>query len=171
MFLGPMDYTPGAMLNAQKDMFAPIFKRPMALGTRCHQLAMYVVYESPLQMLSDSPSNYEREPESLEFLREVPTEWDDTVPLDGKISQYLVVARRNGKEWYVGAMSDWTPRDLQIGLSFLPAGDFTMEAYEDGINADRMASDYKKTTARVSQGSDLKIHLAPGGGWAARIHP
>ena len=171
MFLGPMDYTPGAMLNAQKDMFAPIFKRPMALGTRCHQLAMYVVYESPLQMLSDSPSNYEREPESLEFLREVPTEWDDTVPLDGKISQYLVVARRNGKEWYVGAMSDWTPRDLQIGLSFLPAGEFTMEAYEDGINADRMASDYKKTTARVSQGSDLKIHLAPGGGWAARIHP
>ena len=170
MFLGPMDYTPGAMLNAQKDMFAPIFKRPMALGTRCQQLAMYVVYESPLQMLSDSPSNYEREPESLEFLRAVPSTWDETVPLSGKIGEYVVVARRNGKDWYVGAMSNWTPRDLEIDLSFLPAGNFTMDAYADGINADRMASDYKKTTSQASKSSKLKVHLAPGGGWAARIH-
>jgi len=171
MFLGPMDYTPGAMLNAQKDMFTPIMKRPMALGTRCQQLAMYVVYESPLQMLSDSPSNYEREPESLEFLRAVPTTWDETVPLDGKIGEDVVVARRNGKDWYVGAMSNWTPRDLEINLSFLPAGNFAMEAYADGINADRMASDYRKTTSQVSKNDKLKIHLAPGGGWAARIHP
>jgi len=170
MFLGPIDYTPGAMLNAQKDMFTPIMMRPMALGTRCQQLAMYVVYESPLQMLSDSPSNYEREPESLEFLRAVPTTWDETVPLDGKIGEYVVVARRNGKDWYVGAMSNWTPRDLEIDLSFLPAGNFAMDAYADGINADRMASDYKKTTSQVSKSSKLKVHLAPGGGWAARIH-
>jgi alpha-glucosidase len=171
MFLGPMDYTPGAMLNAQKDMFAPIMKRPMALGTRCHQLAMYVVYESPLQMLSDSPSNYEREPESLAFLSAVPSTWDETVPLDGKISEYVVVARRNGKDWYVGAMTDWTPRDIEIDLSFLAAGNFTMDAYQDGVNADRMASDYKKTTTAVSKSSKLKVHLAPGGGWTARIHP
>jgi len=171
MFLGPMDYTPGAMLNAQKDMFAPIFKRPMALGTRCQQLAMYVVFESPLQMLSDSPSNYEREPESLEFLRAVPSTWDDTIPLDGKISEYAVVARRTGKDWYVGAMSDWTARDLEIDFSFLPAGTFTMDAYRDGVNADRMASDYKKTTTTVTKATKLKVHLAPGGGWAARIHP
>ena len=171
MFLGPMDYTPGAMLNAQKDMFAPIFKRPMALGTRCQQLAMYVVFESPLQMLSDSPSNYEREPESLEFLRAVPSTWDDTIPLDGKISEYAVVARRTGKDWYVGAMSDWTARDLEIDFSFLPAGTFTMDAYRDGANADRMASDYKKTTTTVTKATKLKVHLAPGGGWAARIHP
>ena len=170
MFLGPMDYTPGAMLNATRETFAPINRRPMALGTRCQQLAMYVVYESPLQMLSDSPSNYEREPESLEFLREVPTEWDDTVPLDGKIAEYVVVARRNGKDWYLGAMSNWTARDLEIDLSFLPAGNFTMDAYADGVNADRMASDYKKTTIQVTQGTKLKIHLAPGGGYAARLH-
>jgi alpha-glucosidase len=170
MFLGPMDYTPGAMLNAQKDMFAPIMKRPMALGTRCHQLAMYVVYESPLQMLSDSPANYEREPESLEFLRTIPSTWDETVPLDGKISEHVVVARRNGKDWYVGAMTNWTERDIEIDLSFLPAGNFTMDAYQDGINADRMASDYKKTTSRVSKSSKLKVHLAPGGGYAARLH-
>ena len=169
MFLGPMDYTPGAMLNAQKTMFAPIFARPMALGTRCQQLAMYVVFESPLQMLSDTPSNYEREPESLEFLRAVPSTWDETVPLDGKISEYVVVARRNGKEWYAGAMSNWDARDLEIDFSFLPEGNFTMDAYQDGINADRMASDYKKTTTTVSKATKLKIHLAPGGGWAAHI--
>jgi alpha-glucosidase len=171
MFLGPMDYTPGAMLNAQKDMFAPIMKRPMALGTRCQQLAMYVVYESPLQMLSDSPSNYEREPESLEFLRAVPSTWDETVPLDGKIAEHVVVARRSGKDWYLGAMTNWTERDIEIDLSFLPAGNFTMDAYQDGINADRMASDYKKTSSPVTKSTKLKVHLAPGGGYAARLHP
>jgi len=101
----------------------------------------------------------------------VPTTWDETVPLDGKIGEDVVVARRNGKDWYVGAMSNWTPRDLEINLSFLPAGNFAMEAYSDGINADRMASDYRKTTSQVSKNDKLKIHLAPGGGWAARIHP
>jgi alpha-glucosidase len=171
MFLGPMDYTPGAMLNAQKDMFAPIFKRPMALGTRCHQLAMYVVFESPLQMLSDSPSNYLREPEAMEFLAPVPSTWDETKALDGKISEYVAVARRSGRDWYVGAMTDWTARDLEVDLSFLPEGNFTMEAYQDGVNSERMASDYKKTTTQVNKGKKLKIHLAPGGGFAARIHP
>ncbi|HXJ47039.1 MAG TPA: glycoside hydrolase family 97 catalytic domain-containing protein, partial [Candidatus Dormibacteraeota bacterium] len=171
MFLGPMDYTPGAMLNATRTTFAPIHSRPMALGTRCQQLAMYVVYESPLQMLSDSPSNYEREPESLEFLRAVPSTWDETVPLAGKIAEYVAVARRNGKDWYVGAMSNWTARDLEVDLSFLPGGNFVMDAYQDGVNADRMASDYKKTTSTVTRSTKLKIHLAPGGGWAARIHP
>ena len=145
MFLGPMDFH--ARRDAERDAkatFAPIMNHPMALGTRCQQLAMYVVYESPLQMLSDSPTNYEREPESLEFLREVPTTWDESKALGGKISEYVVIARRSGSDWYIGAMSDWTARDLDIDLSFLPAGNFTMEAYQDGVNADRMASDYKK---------------------------
>jgi alpha-glucosidase len=171
MFLGPMDFTPGAMLNATQTTFAPIMNRPMALGTRCQQLAMYVVYESPLQMLSDSPSNYLREPESLEFLREVPTTWDESKALDGKISDYVVIARRKGSDWYVGAISDWTARDIEIDLSFLPAGNFTADAYQDGVNADRMASDYRKVTIKVNKGTKLKVHLAPGGGWAARIHP
>ena len=170
MFLGPMDYTPGAMRNATKATFAAIHGQPMALGTRCHQLAMYVVFESPLQMLSDSPSNYMREPESMEFLGPVPTEWDETKVLDASIADYVVVARRNGPDWYVGAMTDWTPRTLEIDLSFLPAGNFTMEAYQDGVNADRNASDYQKITTQVNRNTKLKLPLASGGGWAARIH-
>ncbi len=171
MFLGPLDYTPGAMRNATKATFAAINHQPMALGTRCHQLAMYVVYEAPLQMLADTPSNYLREPEAMEFLSAVPTEWDETKVLDAKIADYVLVARRNGRDWYVGAMGDWTARDLDVDLSFLSNGNFTMDAYQDGVNADHFASDYKKTTSQVSKTTKLKIHLAPGGGWAARIHP
>ena len=171
MFLGPMDFTPGAMINAQKASFAAIHERPMSLGTRCHQLAMYVVYESPLQMLADSPSNYLREPETMEFLKPVPSEWDDSKALDGKIAEYIVVARRSGGDWYVGAMTNWTPREIDLDLSFLTAGNFAMEAYQDGVNADRYGSDYKQVKSRVSKATKLKLKLAPGGGWAARIHP
>ncbi|HEY4904106.1 MAG TPA: glycoside hydrolase family 97 protein [Candidatus Sulfotelmatobacter sp.] len=171
MFLGPMDFTPGAMINAQKISFAPIFQRPMSLGTRCHQLAMYVVYESPLQMLADSPSNYLREPQIMEFLGPVPSVWDETKVLDGKIAEYVVVARRSGRDWYVGAMTNWTPREIDIDLSFLPDGKYSMEAYQDGVNADRNASDYKQVKTRVDKSTELKLKLSPGGGWAARIHP
>jgi alpha-glucosidase len=169
MFLGPMDYTPGAMRNATRDTFAVIYHQPMALGTRCHQLAMYVVYEAPLQMLSDSPSNYLREPEVMDFLGPVPSTWDETKVLDGRIAEYVLVARRSGSEWYVGAMSDWTPRDLEVDFSFLPEGSFKVEAYQDGVNADHNASDYRKTTTLVNRSAKLKVHLAAGGGWAARI--
>jgi alpha-glucosidase len=169
MVLGPMDYTPGAMLNAQKSSFRAIGSRPMSQGTRCHQLAMYVVFDAPLQMLSDSPSNYLREPEIMEFLAPVPTEWDDTKVVDGKIAQYVAVARRNGKDWYVGAMTNWSPREMEIDFSFLPEGTFTLQAYQDGANADRMGSDYKMTRTQVNRGTKLKIRLAPGGGWAGRI--
>jgi len=171
MFLGPMDYTPGAMLNATKSSFAPIFNRPMALGTRCHQLAMYVVYESPLQMLADSPSNYLREPEAMEFLGPVPSEWDETKVLDARIAEHVLVARRNGRDWYLGAMTNWTPREFQVDFSFLPEGTFWMEAFQDGVNADRYGSDYKTVKSQVNRTTKLKIALAPGGGWAARIHP
>jgi alpha-glucosidase len=171
MFLGPMDFTPGAMLNAPKSGFAPIFNRPMSLGTRCHQLAMYVVYESPLQMLADSPSNYMREPEAMEFLAAVPTEWDETRAVDGKISEYVAVARRNGSDWYVGAMNNWTARELEIDFSFLPDGNFQMDAYQDGVNADRLGSDYSLVRSQVTHNTKMKITLASGGGWAARIYP
>jgi alpha-glucosidase len=170
MFLGPMDYTPGAMLNATKATFAPIFSHPMSPGTRCQQLAMYVVYEGPLQMLSDSPSNYYREPESMQFLAAVPTEWDESRPLDGKISEYVAIARRNGSDWFIGAMNNWTARDLDLDFSFLPEGNFQMDAYQDGENADRMASDYKLVHLQVNRTTKLKIHLASGGGWAAHLH-
>jgi alpha-glucosidase len=170
MFLGPLDFTPGAMRNATRETFAPIMSQPMAMGTRCQQLAMYVVYEAPLQMLSDSPSNYLREPETMEFLAAVPTVWDESRVLDAKMSEYVLLARRNGNDWYVGGMTDWTSRDLEVDFSFLPDGNFTLDSYEDGVNADRNASDYKKMTRPVSKTTKLKIHLAPGGGWAARIH-
>jgi len=132
---------------------------------------MYVIFESPLQMLADSPSNYLREPQIMEFLGPVPSVWDETKALDGKIGEYIAVARRKGREWYVGAMTNWTPREIEIDLSFLPDGKFTMESYEDGINADHMASDYRQTKTQVSKATKLTVKMAPGGGWAARIHP
>jgi alpha-glucosidase len=171
MFLGPMDYTPGAMVNAARKSFAKIFEAPMSLGTRCHQLAMYVVYESPLQMLADSPSNYLREPEVMEFLGPVPSVWDETKVLGAKLADYVVVARRSGRDWYVGAMTDWTARELEIDLSFLPDGRFQLDAYQDGVNADRWGSDYKRVKSDVDNSGRLKVKLAEGGGWAARLTP
>jgi alpha-glucosidase len=167
MAAGPMDYTPGAMVNATKDAFRSIFSTPMSQGTRCHQLAMYVNFESPLQMLADNPSNYYKEPECMEFLSKVPSVWDDTKVLDAQISEYVLTARRNGKEWYVGAMTNWTPRDLTVDFSFLPEGKYKINIWQDGINADRYASDYKKVSQTVDRNTKLNIHLAPGGGWAA----
>ncbi len=170
MLAGPMDYTPGAMINAQERNFKSVFTRPMSMGTRCHQLAMYVVFESPLQMLCDSPSNYYREPESMEFLSAVPTVWDRTIAIEAKVGDYIVVARKIGDDWYVGAMTDEEPRKSEIDMSFLDPGTYTIEIYQDGINADRHGNDFKKITKKISSGENLEIKLAPGGGWAARIH-
>ena len=169
--VGPMDYTPGAMINAQKESWRPIFERPMSLGTRCHQLAMYVVFTSPLQMLSDAPSNYYREPVCMEFLKQVPAVWTETKVLNAKTGDYVVIARKaaNG-DWYIGAMTDWTPRDLTLDLSFLGKGNFTMDLWQDGINADRNANDFAKKTIQVPVDLKQTIHLAPGGGWVAIIH-
>jgi alpha-glucosidase len=170
MFLGPLDYTPGAMVNSGSEKnFLPVFERPMSLGTRCHQLAMYVVYEAPLQMLADSPSRYLQEPEIMQLLGPMPTLWDETKVIAAKMGDYVVIARRHGADWYIGAMTDWTARDLDVDLSFLPAGSFQMNAYQDGVNVDRLGSDYKKTSSVVSKASKVKIHMASGGGWAAQI--
>ena len=171
MLAGPVDYTPGAMINAQEKNFHPVFTRPMSLGTRCHQLAMYVVFESPLQMLADSPSNYLREPECLRFLSAVPTVWDETRVLAARVGDYVALARRHGDEWYIGAMTDWTPRELTLDLSFLGEGAFCIEIFEDGVNADRNAIDYRRVEKTITADESLTISLAPGGGWAARITP
>src|SRR5256886_4681529 len=161
MFLGPMDYTPGAVVTSGSEKnFAAIFDRPMSLGTRCHQLAMYVIYESPLQMLADSPSHYLSEPEVMEFLGPVPTAWDETRVLKAKMGDYIVIARKHGAEWYIGAMTDWTARELEVDLSFLPEGTFELDAYQDGVNADRFGSDYKRVKRSVSSNTKLKIKLA-----------
>jgi alpha-glucosidase len=169
MVAGPMDFTPGALTNANKESWRWSIGMPMSEGTRCHQLAMYVVYESPLQMLCDSPTRYRKEPECMKFLSAVPTVWDDTIPLDAKVGQYVAMARRSGDEWYVGAMTDWKPRELTVDLSFLPEGTYQLESWSDGVNADRNGQDFRYRTQQVSSTDKLPIKLAPGGGWAGRI--
>ncbi len=172
MLTGPMDFTPGAMVNMNRENFKPIFNQPMSMGTRCHQLAMYVIYESPLQMLADNPSNYYKEPECMEFLEAVPTTWDETVVLHAAVADYAVLARKHGDNWFIGAMTDDTARDFSINLGeFLTGGNWKMESWEDGINADRYGSDYRKKSSLVKSGEKISIHLAPGGGWAAVISP
>ena len=170
MFLGPMDYTPGAMVNSGLEKnFAAVFERPMSMGTRCHQLAMYVVYETGLQMLADSPSHYLREPEIMRFLGPVPVVWHDTKVLQAKIGDYVVIARRSGTDWYVGALTDWTARELELDFSFLSNGKYELEEYRDGVNADRSGNDYRRLTSSVDHKTRLRIKLAPGGGWAGRL--
>jgi alpha-glucosidase len=169
MMAGPMDYTPGAMRNSNRQNFTPVNDNPMSQGTRCHQLAMYVIYEVPIQMLSDNPTIYIKEQESTDFITSVPTVFDQTVPLDGEVGEYAALARRKGDNWYVGAMTNWTPRDLELNLSFLGDGEYQAVIFRDGVNADKDATDYKKEIVNVSRGSKLKIRLSEGGGWAARI--
>lgn len=168
---GPMDYTPGAMLNYQKADWAPSFNRPGSLGTRCHELAKYVVFESPLQMLSDSPTNYRKEPECLNFLSKVPVVWEKTFALDGKIGDYVLVARQataeDGGLWYIGGMTDWEMREIRFKTDFLPPGEYEMEVYQDGLNADRCAQDYKRSVTRIKSGEALRAAMAPGGGFVA----
>jgi len=167
MLAGPMDYTPGAMINAQPRDFRAIFDRPMSQGTRAHQLAMYVVYESPLQMLADSPSEYLRESDAMAFLSAVPVVWDETRALDGAIGESVLVARRHGADWYVGAMTNSAARVLTLDLGFLGDGAWTLESWADGPNADRNGMDYVRSSRSVRRGDRVELRLAPGGGYAA----
>jgi alpha-glucosidase len=169
MVAGQMDYTPGAMQNANKMNFRPINDSPMSQGTRCHQMAMYVVYEAPLQMLSDNPTIYKREQECTDFITKVPTTFDETIALDGKVGEYVALARRKGNTWYVGAMSNWDARELTLDFSFLSEGLYEAVVFKDGINADREATDYKRDVIKISSSDKLKIQMSPGGGWTARI--
>jgi len=169
MMAGPMDYTPGAMRNSNRRNFRPINSNPMSQGTRCHQLAMYVIFEVPFQMLSDNATAYMQEQESTDFITKVPTTFDETVPLDGKVAEYVAIARRNGDTWYVGAMTNWTRRELTIDFSFLGGGEWKAVIFKDGINADRDATDYLREETKISANDKMQINLSTGGGWAARI--
>jgi alpha-glucosidase len=171
MVAGPMDYTPGAMVNMEKNNFQPIFNRPASQGTRVHQMALYVVYESPLQMLADNPSNYMKEQECTDYIVKVPVTWDEIKVLQAKVGDYVLLARRSGKDWFIGGLTDWSPRDLEFDLSFLGEGQFVMDIFQDGINADRYASDYKHLNMEVKSDLKMQLHLAPGGGRTARISP
>ena len=170
MLAGAMDYTPGAMRNANKENFRAVNGNPMSEGTRVHQMAMYTLYDAPLQMLCDNPTAYMKEQECTDFIDKVPTVFDETVALDGKVGEYAALAKKKNNVWFVGALSDWTSRQLSLNFSFLGDGQYEAEIFSDGVNADRQASDYKREIMKISKGDTLNISMAPGGGWTARIY-
>ena len=165
---GPADYTQGAMRNATRENFRYVNSEAMSQGTRCRQLAQYVLFNAPLTMLCDSPSNYLREPECLEFIAGVPTVWDQTVALEGKAGEYVALARRKGNTWYVGAMTGWNACELTLDLSFIE-GASTMELFRDGVNAHRAARDFKREVTAFPASGKVTVKMAPGGGWVAVI--
>ncbi len=169
MVAGPMDYTQGAMRNASRGNYRPVNSEPMSQGTRCRQLALYVVFNSPINMLCDSPTAYMREPESLAFIASIPTVWDETLPLDGKVDEHVTIARRSGDDWYVGGITGWDSREVTVDLSFLPAGAYEMTLFRDGVNAHRKGSDYRREIRKVTSADRLNLHLAPGGGFAIHL--
>lgn len=168
MVAGPMDYTPGAMINFHEKDHKIWFDLPASVGTRCHQLGMYVVYESPLQMLADSPSNYYREPVCMEFLSQVPVVWDETRVLKASVGEYVIVARRHGDAWYIGGMAGEKGQKFEIDLDFIK-GDKTLTYWEDGVNVDMNANDVARRTRKVKQGDKITITMYDGGGYAAVI--
>ena len=169
MVSGPMDYEPGLLENASRSTFRPIPEKVMSQGTRCHQLAMFVVYDNPMEFFSGNPSQGLQEPQFMEFLGSIPTVWDETKVLDGKLGEYLITARNKEKDWYIGAMTNWTERDQSIRLDFLEDGDYSATLCEDGLNAARYASDYRISAKTVHKNDILQIRMAPGGGYVVRI--
>ena len=166
---GPMDYTQGAMRNAAKGNYYPCYEEPMSQGTRCRQLALYMVLDSPFNMLCDTPSNYEREKECTDFISAVPTVWDETIVLDGKMGEYIITARRQGNTWYIGGITNWDARDLEVDLSFLGDKTYSGKLFKDGVNAHRIGRDYQSEAIQAKKGDKVKIHLAPGGGFALTL--
>lgn len=167
MAAGPMDYTQGAMRNASMGNYYPCNSEPMSQGTRCHQLGEYVIFNSPLNMLCDSPSNYMAEPECTAYIASVPTVWDETVPVAGKVGEYIVLARRSGDTWYIGGLNNWDARDVEIDLEALGLAGRSCVIFQDGANAERKGTDYKRAECRAE--STLKIHMAPGGGFSVKF--
>lgn len=170
MMAGPVDYTPGAMRNASKKDFKDIYYNPMSQGTRCHQLAAYVVHDSPLTMLADNPTIYKREQECTDFIVSIPNKGiEETRVLQGKVGESIIMARRIGTSWYIGGMTDWTAREITLDFGFLDNGTYEVILFKDGINADKQAEDYKKEQFTVTPASRKKIRMASGGGFAMTI--
>jgi len=165
-----MDYTPGGFDNVTKEDFVARGERPMVMGTRAQQLAMYVVYLAPFQMVSDYPGAYENQP-AFDFIKGVPASWDESRTLNGQPGQYVAIARRHGNDWFLGAMSNWEPRALDIALDFLGDGQYTAEIYADAPDAGRLPQNVLIETKQVNRTMRLTAHLAPGGGYAVRFRP
>lgn len=170
MMAGPVDYTPGAMRNATKADWRAIYYTPASMGTRCHQLAAYIVHDSPFTMLCDAPTNYLNEQECVDFMASLPVEVDSTFIASGELGKYIVTVRKKDVNWYIGGMTNWDERDVQLDFSFLPEGmSYTAVLFKDGVNANKQAEDYRKETIRINKDSRLTLHLASGGGFAMKL--
>ena len=170
MMAGPVDYTPGAMRNATKADWRAMYYTPASMGTRCHQLAAYIVHDSPFTMLCDAPTNYLNEQECVDFIASLPVEVDSTFIASGELGKYIVTVRKKDVNWYIGGMTNWDERDVQLDFSFLPEGVFyTAVLFKDGVNANKQAEDYRKETIRIDKDSRLTLHLASGGGFAMKL--
>ena len=170
MMAGPVDYTPGAMRNATKADWRAMYYTPANMGTRCHQLAAYIVHDSPFTMLCDAPTNYLNEQECVDFIASLPVEVDSTFIASGELGKYIVTVRKKDVNWYIGGMTNWDERDVQLDFSFLPEGmSYTAVLFKDGVNANKQAEDYRKETIRIDKDSRLTLHLASGGGFAMKL--
>lgn len=171
MVAGPMDYTPGATVNATENDFHMNFIHPMSQGTRAHQGALFIAFESPLQMFADSPSNYYKTSDFTSFIAQIPTVWDETKAIEAEAGKYLTIARRSGNKWFIASLTNWDQRELSVNLNFIGEGKYKAEILKDGVNANRYGSDFKIETKYVSGGQTLDINMAKGGGWAAILTP
>ncbi|MCW3106684.1 MAG: alpha-glucosidase [Segetibacter sp.] len=169
MLAGPLDYEPGILNNVTKEQFRPISQQVMTQGTRCHQLAMFVVYDSPIQLFSGNPSQGLKEPEFMHFLGGIPTTWDETKIIDAKVSDYIITARKKGDSWFIGGMTDWTKRQFALQLDFLDDGNYTAELCSDGVNAETYPADYIIKKFKVQKGQPLNVEMAPGGGFVLKL--
>ena len=170
MMAGPVDYTPGVMRNATKADWRAMYYTPASMGTRCHQLAAYIVHDSPFTMLCDAPTNYLNEQECVDFIASLPVEVDSTFIASGELGKYIVTVRKKDVNWYIGGMTNWDERDVQLDFSFLPEGmSYTAVLFKDGVNANKQAEDYRKETIRIDKDSRLTLHLASGGGFAMKL--
>lgn len=168
--VGPMDYTPGAMISMQPERYCGHRPNSASIGTRAYQLALFVIFESGLQMLADNPTLYYRNEDCTKFITDVPVTWDETRALEAKAGEYAVVAKRKGNKWYIGGMTNNTERQLEINFDFLNAGtSYKMTSFEDGINAGRQAMDYRRKESHVKSGDKIQIKMVRNGGFAAVV--
>jgi alpha-glucosidase len=170
MVAGPLDYTPGGFSNATEDDFVARDQSPMVMGTRAQQLALYVVFQTPFQMVSDRPQAYADQP-AFQFIRDVPTQWDSMHVLNGEPGEFVTIARSHGNEWYLGSITNWTPRDLHVPLSFLGSGRYIAEIYQDGVDAGDHPEHVTIKKQIVHRADHLTLDLAAGGGCAIRFIP
>jgi len=171
MLAGPLDYEPGLLLNAQKDQFRPIGKNPMSIGTRCHQLAMFAVYDSPLQIFSGNISQGLKEPEFMQLLGSIPTTWDETKILQGKVGEFIITARKKENDWFIAGLNNSNARTISLNFDFIEKAKFNMTICNDGVNAHNYGSDYEIRQKSIQYAETLDILMAPGGGFLIRLTP